>query len=596
MIKLSDYVMEFIAKQGVKDVFLLSGGGCMHLVDSLGKCKDLNYICNLNEQAVGIAVEAYGQYTNNLGVGLVTTGPGGTNAITGVAAAYVDSTPCLILSGQVKRSDLAKPYGVRQMGYQEVDIVSIVKPITKYSVIVMEPEKIKYYLQKAVYLATNGKKGPVWIDIPLDVQAAMIDENHLEEFVIEKEIQDNTCSDIEEKIKNTIKLLNEAKRPCILVGNGVRLSNAGNLFLDLVKKLNIPVLATWKAIDFFDENDPLFFGRPGAIGQRGANFIQQNCDFLLVIGARLDFGQTGYNHKNFAPKAKKIMLDIDKAEINKMDMDIQVKAHMDAKVFIEEFLKQVSSVEIVNRDNWFDYCNKMKSKYPVILKEYWQQEEYVNSYAFIDILSELLNKNDLIVPGSSGSCSEITMQGFKVKKGQRLFNNEGFGAMGFGLPASIGACIASNGKRTICINGDGGFQLNIQELETVRRLNLPIKFFIINNDGYGAITNSQRNHFNCHYVASEKSSGLTLADVCKVANAYDVKSIRIYNNNELKEKVKEVLEYEGPVVCDVMVHPTQPTAPKLMSEKLPDGNMISKPLEDLWPFLDREEFCENMLK
>lgn len=596
MIKLSDYVIKFIAKQGVKDVFLLSGGGCMHLVDSVGRCEELNYICNLNEQAVGIAIEAYGQYTNNLGVGLVTTGPGSTNAITGIAAAYVDSTPCLMLSGQVKRSDFAKPYGVRQMGYQEVDIVSIVTPITKFAVTVVEPEKIKYYLQKAVYLATHGKKGPVWIDIPLDVQAAMIDENNLEEFNLEKEVETNISISISEKVKQAFELLNEAKRPCILVGNGVRLSDAEERFLDLSKKLNVPVLATWKAIDFFDENDPLFYGRPGAIGQRGANFIQQNCDYLLILGARLDFGQTGYNHSNFAAKAKKVMVDIDNAEINKMDMNIEVKADVDAKVFIDEALRQISLVHNKDRSEWIRYCDKMRRKYPVILKEYWEQKEYVNSYAFIDKLSELLNENDLIVPGSSGSCSEVTMQGFKVKKGQRLFNNEGFGSMGFGLPASIGACIASNKKRTICINGDGGFQLNIQELETVRRLNLPIKIFIINNDGYGAITNSQRNHFGGFYVASEKNSGMTLADICKVANGYEIKNMRIHSNRELEEKIKEALEYDGPVVCDVMIHPDQPTAPKLMSEKLPNGSMISKPLEDLWPFLDRKEFEENMLK
>lgn len=596
MIKLSDYVMNFIADQGVKDVFLLSGGGCMHLVDSLGRCKKLNYICNLNEQAVGIAVEAYGQYTNNLGVGLVTTGPGSTNAITGIAAAYVDSTPCLMLSGQVKRADFAKQYGVRQMGYQEVDIVSIVKPITKFAVTVVAPEKIKYYLQKAIFLATHGKKGPVWLDIPLDVQASIIDEDNLEEFNSEKEIQGELSCNVSENVKSTIELLNKSKRPCILVGNGVRLSDSDHLFLELVKKLNIPVLATWKAIDFFDENDPLFFGRPGSIGQRGANFIQQNCDFLLIIGARLDLGQTGYNHKNFAAKAKKVMVDIDKTEIDKMNMMIEVKSNIDAKVFIQEFLKQISFVQNTQIKEWFEYCNKMKNKYPVILEEYLQQAEYVNSYAFIDILSHDLNENDLIVPGSSGSCSEVTMQGYKIKKGQRLFNNEGFGAMGFGLPASIGACIASKGRRTICINGDGGFQLNIQELETVRRLNLPIKFFIVNNDGYGAITNSQRNYFNGFYVASEKNSGMTLADICKVAGAYGIKSMRINNNGELKEKIKEALEYDGPVVCDIMVDPMQPTAPKLMSEKLPDGNMVSKPLEDLWPFLDREEFKNNMLE
>lgn len=594
MIKLSDYVMEFIANEGVKDVFLLSGGGCMHLVDSLGKCKRLNYICNLNEQAVSIAVEAYGQYTNNLGVGLVTTGPGGTNAITGVAAAFVDSTPCLMISGQVKSADLAEYHGVRQFGFQEVDIVSIVKPITKYAVTVMEPEKIKYHLEKAVYFAKNGRPGPVWIDIPLDIQAAVIDEKKLEGFY-PKENDEISYISLEYSVLKTIELLNRSKRPCILVGNGVRLSKAEELFLNLIRKLNIPVLTTWKAIDFLDEEDPLYMGRPGSIGQRGANFIQQNCDFLLIIGARLDLGQTGYNHKNFARKAKKVMVDIDNSEIDKMDMDIEVKGNFDAKVFLETLFKHIDMVKSISRQDWLQYCVNMKNKYPVIIKEYWQEEEYVNPYALLDVLNEKLYEKDLIVPGSSGSCSEVTMQAFKVKKGQRIFNNEGFGSMGFGLPASIGACVASNGKRTICINGDGGFQLNIQELETVKRLNLPIKFFILNNQGYGSITNTQRNYFDGHYVASEAGSGMTLPDICRIADAYGIKNFRIKNNNELKNKINDILNMEGPVICNVIISPTQPTAPKLMSQKLPDGTMVSKPLEDLWPFLPREEFEKNML-
>ncbi|QUH28977.1 thiamine pyrophosphate-binding protein [Vallitalea guaymasensis] len=593
MIKLSEYVVSFLEELGVKHLFMISGGGCMHLVDSIGRSNKIDYICNLNEQAVSIAVEAYGQYTNHIGVGLVTTGPGGTNAITGIAAAYVDSTPCLIISGQVKRQDLGKKYGVRQMGFQEINITSIVNPITKYAVTVDDPKMIKYHLEKAIYLAKEGRPGPVWIDIPLDIQASMIDESALIEYKPKAKIHDDKLTS--NKLDKLVTLLNDSKRPCILAGNGIRLANAEQEFLKLVNLLNIPVLTTWKAIDFFDENDTNYYGRPGAIGQRAANFIQQNCDLLVVIGARLDLGQTAYNHKNFAKAAKKVMIDIDSNEINKMNMQLEIKLVSDAKIFIKELLSNVSKIKDVDRKEWLKYCNLIKHKYPVILDQYWNQKEYVNPYCFIEVLSTLLNEKDIIVPGSSGSCSEITMQAFKIKKGQRLFNNEGFGAMGFGLPASIAACIASNKKRTICINGDGGFQFNIQEIETLRRHNLPLKIFIFNNDGYAAITNMQRNYFDSFYVGSEKNSEVSLPDICKVADAYNIRNVRINDNSELEEKVAEVLNIEGPVICDLMINPLQQTMPRVKSVKLPNGSMITKPMEDLWPFLEEEEFTNNML-
>jgi acetolactate synthase I/II/III large subunit len=592
MIKLSDYVMSFLIKQGVSHVFTFPGGGCMHLLDSLGRSEKLQYICNLNEQALSIAVEAYGQYTNHLGVGLVTTGPGGTNAITGVAAAYVDSTPCLFVSGQAKRSDLARHYGVRQYGYQEINISFIVKPITKYAVTVMEPKNIRYHLEKAVYLATNGRKGPVWLDIPLDVQAAMIDENTLRGFQPpEMKIDDKT---INKSVEEFFNCMNDSRRPCILAGNGIYLSGAKQQFFELARKLKIPVLLTWKATDFFDEQDPLYFGRPGAIGQRGANFIQQNCDLIIVMGARLDLGQIAYNHANFAPKAKKIMIDIDPMEIEKIKANIDLKIVSDVKIFINKALEQGEKVLPVDRQDWLMYCLKVKKQYPVMQEEYWNQKDYANPYALLSLLSDLLTKDDLIIPGSSGSCSEITMQSFRIKSGQRLFNNEGLGSMGFGLPASIGSCIASGNRRTICINSDGGFQLNIQELETVKRLQLPIKIFILNNQGFGSITATQRNYFDGFYVASEAGSGLTLPDICKISGAYGIKNYRIHNNEELKKIVPEVLSSEGPVICDVMIHPEQPTMPRVKSEKLPDGSMVSKPMEDMWPYLDRNEFEENM--
>jgi acetolactate synthase I/II/III large subunit len=595
MLKLSDYVARRIAGMGVRHVFLLAGGGCMHLVDSVGRCESIEYVCNLHEQACAIAAEAYGQYTNRLGVALVTTGPGGTNAITGVAGAWLDSTPVLFLSGQVKRADMIGNRGVRQMGFQEVDIVSLVRPITKYAATIMEPETIRYHLEKAVYEAKHGRPGPVWIDIPLDVQAAMIDETDLEGFEpceTEKVLKNET---LQSQVRKTIDLLNTAKRPVILAGNGIRLSNAIEDFLLLGKALNIPILTTWKAMDFLPEDHPLYVGRPGAIGQRGANFTQQNADFLLIIGARLDFGQTAYNHENFAPGSHKIMVDIDSAEINKMRMKIDVRVCCNAADYIREFSSQLSQVRQYNRSDWIRRCKEWQAKFPVILPEYWNETNFVNDYVLIDVLSEEMTGSDLMIPGSSGACSERTMQAFRVKQGQRVFNTEGLGSMGFGIPSAIGGCLASGRKRTVCIDGDGGFMMNIQDLETVKRLSLPIKFFVLNNGGYVSIQTTQNNYCGGQHVGSSKSSGLTLPDIIAVSKAFGIPCLKMMNHQKIREQVREILENEGPFVCEVMVSAEQVTAPRISSRQREDGSMESMPMEDLWPFLDRTEFKANML-
>ena len=566
----------------------------MHLVDSLGRCKDIEYICNLHEQSCAIAADAYGQYTNNLGVALVTTGPGGSNTLTGVAAAWIDSTPTMFISGQVKREDLMDDREVRQMGFQELDIVKMAEPVTKYAVTVMEPDTIKYHLGKAAYLARNGRPGPVWLDIPLDVQAANIDESSLAGFdpgEIEA-LVDNTS--LKRSAVEAIQLINQAERPVILAGNGVRLGKALESFQTLIKILNIPCLTTWRAIDFLSEDHPLYIGRPGAVGQRAANFAQQNSDLILILGARLDLGQTGYSHENFARRAKKIMVDIDQKEINKMDMTIDIPVCADVKEFIQEIIDQENAIISRERSKWWARCREWKNKYPVILPEYRKEKNGVNTYALIDALSDEMNEDDLLIPGSSGTCAEITMQAFRIKQGMRIFNSPGLGAMGFGIPAAIGGCLASGKKRTVCIDGDGSFQMNIQELETVRRLNLSIKFFILNNSGYASIQATQRTHFDSHFVGSNESSGLTLPDSLKIAGAYDIKAVKISGNQELREKVREVMEHEGPVICDVEVTPNQFTAPRISSAQDESGKMVSKPIEDLWPFLDREEFERNM--
>ena len=589
--KLADYVMSFLAEKGVKTVFMLPGGGCMHLVDSLGRNKDLDYVCCLHEQAAAIAAESYAQHTNNIGAALVTTGPGGTNTITGVSAAWIDSTPVIFISGQVKRSDLMGCSGVRQMGPQEVNIVPIVQSITKYATTVTEPQKIKAILEEAYYLATTCRKGPVWIYIPLDVQATEIDVDTLVEFVVPKE--DNI---LDEELINKIKVsLEKAKRPLILAGNGIKLAGASEVLEKLVKQLNIPFLLTWKSIDMVDYDNDNYFGCPGGMGHRYANFILQNCDCLLILGSRLDCSLTAFNHENFAPRARKIMVDIDETEINKMKMPLEVKFVADVKAVLLELTKQEYNISSAEREDWLKYCHTMKNKYPVVLPEYYQEQEYINTYLFVEELCKQLDENDVIVPESSGGAGEITYQALKVKKGQKIKNAAGLGSMGFGLPYALGACIANDKKRTILINGDGAFQLNIQELATIVQQNLPIKIFIWNNSGYASIMGTQRNFFEGNYVASNNDSKLYLPDIVAVAKAYGLKTFKLDAISEIEETIKNVLNTEGTVLCEVKVSPTQITSPRVQAMKLPNGNMISKPLEDMWPYLPEDEVKGNMI-
>lgn len=592
--KLSDYVIHRVARE-VKHLFMLAGGGSMHLVDSVGLCRELEYVCNIHEQTCAVAADAYGQYTNSLGAALVTTGPGGTNTLTGVAAAWLDSTPCLFISGQVKRADMTGSRGVRQMGFQEINIVRIVESITKYAVTIVDPASIRYHMDKALYLARHGRRGPVWIDIPLDVQAAKIEENSLEGFDPPEQRRDGESHLLSEQVKETVRLLNRSERPVILVGNGVRSAKSIDSFLELTEALRVPVLTTWKASDFLPEDHPLYIGRPGAVGQRGANFAQQNSDWILVLGARLDPGQTGYSHYNFARAAKKIVVDIDPHEIGKLEMILDVSVCADSGEFIREFLRQRETVITRERSDWWTRCREWKARYPVVLPEYWEARDGVNNYVLADVLSEQLCGDDLLVPGSSGACSELTMQATRIKKGMRVLNSQGLGSMGFGIPASIGACLAGGRKRTVCIEGDGGFHMNMQELETVRRLNLPIKFFVLNNEGYASIRTTQDSHFQGRYVGSNRSSGLTLPDTLKVSSAYGLAVLRIEDHSHIRERVHEAMEKSGPVVCDVRITPGQFTAPRLSSRQKQDGSMVSKPMEDLWPFLDREEFRANMM-
>lgn len=583
--KVSDYVISRL-EEYTKDIFLVSGGGCIHLVDSLSKSK-INLIPTLHEQGASIAAESYAQYTNKLGVALVTTGPGSTNAVTGIASAWLDSIPVLLLTGQVQNKDRVGDKGVRQLGFQEIDTVSIYKSITKYAVTISDPKTIKYHLNRAIYLATTGRPGPVVIDIPLDVQAAEINPDELIDFISADKIYDLNSLDL------IVEALNKAKRPIVLVGNGVRLANALPEFYEFIKKTGIPVLTTWKTLDILEESHPQYVGRPGGVGQRGANFNQQNSDFILVIGARLDHGQLAYQPQYFAREATKCIVDIDINEINKLGINIEFPIESDAKLFLTQLNQKVNSLNI---SDWLSYCKSLHIKYPVILPEHLKvNEPHINNYAFIEYLSDLLPENSLVIPGSSGACSEVTMQSFKTKIGTRVYNSEGLGSMGFGIPASVGGCIASDKKETICIDGDGGFFMNIQELELVYRYQLPIKFFVLNNNGYGSIKTTQNTHFKGNLVVSDPSSGLTLPSIELNAAAYKIPYIKIETQQNLKLDLSNVLSMHGPIICELIVDPDHKTLPKASVYKKEDGSFATQPMEDLAPFLDRNEFLNNLL-
>jgi len=597
--RVADYAMRFVADLGVRHVFVLTGGGAMQLNDALARCPNLEYVCNQHEQACAIAAEAYAKVTNNLGVAMVTTGPGGTNAITGLAGAWLDSTPCLFLSGQVKRADRmyrpdGTPLGVRQRGIQEVDIVSIVQPLTKYAVTVTDPLSIRYHLEKAVYLARHGRPGPAWIDIPIDVQATPVKEADLRGFDPAK-ISARATDCLPEQVSDIIQHLNRAERPLLFIGNGVRLSRAESALTELISALDIPVAATWMAMDLIGDDHPRFVGKPGTVAARGANFAIQNYDFLLSIGARLDLPLTGWSAAQFARGAHKVMVDVDPAELTKLAEFINATICSDAGEFIRELLNQRSGIKPRDRSCWLRRCQDWKARYPIVQPEHRAPEGRVSVYHLAEVIRQEVVAEDQLVSGSSGSGIEIFLFAYRARRDQRVYHTAGLGAMGFAIPASIGVCIGSGGKRTVCVDGDGGFQLNIQELATIAHLRLPIKFFILNNDGYASIRASQTSFFGQPSIGCSEATGVYLPDFRKVAAAYGLGSAIIENQRDLRDQVRRVLHMPGPVVCDVKVIPDEVRAPRVTSIQRPDGSFVSKPLEDLWPFLDRDEFAQNMI-
>ncbi|MEM0465177.1 MAG: thiamine pyrophosphate-binding protein [Candidatus Pacearchaeota archaeon] len=591
LIRLSDYVISFLQNKGINDVFLISGGNIMYLLESI-RIKKMNYIANHHEQASSMCADSYARTKNDIGFCMVTSGPGGTNAITGVAGAWIDSIPLLVISGQSYSTQTIGNSGLRQLGVQEINIIDIVRPITKYAVMVKDPKKIRYHLEKALYIAKSGRPGPVWLDIPVNIQLTKIQEEELEPFIPPKEIKKNN-EKIKEYVKKTIELIKNSKRPVILLGNGVRLSHAEKEFFKMADILSIPILTSRNANDLIWEDHPLYAGRPGSFGQRFANYTIQNSDLLLSIGSRISLALTGWAFNDFAREAKKIVVDIDKAELNKNTVKPDIAINADAKDFILEMLSQLKGYKPNDITEWKNRIKYWKEKYPICLPEYKDTKNYVNTYYFIDVLSDELKEDDIIVT-DMGMSFQCTMQGLRLKKGQRLFTESGLAAMGYGLPAAIGACIANNRKRIICITGDGGLQMNVQELQTVFHNKLPIKIFVFNNKGYSSQRETQRAYFE-GYTASEPGSGVSTPDFSKVAAAYGLKSKRVENQNNLIEDIREALNYEGAYLIDLNISEEQIVKPKQGAFNRPDGKTVPRPIEDMIPYVDREELKKDMI-
>lgn len=589
-VRLADFVVEWLVEKGIGDIFLVSGGGIMFLCDAVGKNKQINYVSTRHEQGGTIAAEAYSRI-KGMGVSLVTTGPGATNAITGVACAWYDSIPLLIISGEQKRALIADYSKYRNLGPQEVNIIPMVTPITKYAKIIMNPLKIKYELEKAYYLAKSGRPGPVWVDIPLDVQDAIIDTRRLEKFTLPKPTK---SPGLIGKVSKVVKLLRKAKRPVLVLGNGVRLSNAVSLINPVLKQLQIPVILPFGALDLVAENNPYMGGKFGPGGQRRGNFALQNADLVLSIGASLNIASIGFNYESVAPKATKIMVNIDQNELSKPTIKVDMGIEADARDFMEELLSQSKRIKFEFDESWPKVISEWKKKYPSIINEFYQDKKHVNSYVFFDRLSDFTKEGEVIVTGIALDACGL-YQAYRVGKNQRAFVNKNFGPMGWGLPAAIGACVANKQKRVILVTGDGSLMLNAQELATVDSYRMPIKIFVFNNNGYESIRSTQNKFFEGRLVGADQTGGITNPDYQKLASAYHMQFRRIRTNKELG-RIGGILKIKGPVICELNIAYSQERIPKASSSKSSDGTLVSRPLEDMAPFLPREEIEEIMNK
>ena len=594
MIKLSDYVFGFLAEKGVKDVFLVTGGGAMHLNDSLGRESRIRYVCNHHEQACAMAAECYARVTGGIGVVNVTTGPGSVNALNGVFGAWTDSVPLLVLSGQVKRETCAAVRSIeniRQLGDQEVDIVRMVKPITKYAVLVSDPSTIRYHLEKAYHLAVSGRPGPCWLDLPVDVQSAKIDPEEQAGYDPAEDEQHFDKETLRQQCQEIIRRLREAKRPVVMAGSGVRAAHALDGFEQLIRKLCIPVTTAWTH-DLIATNDELFCGRPGTIGERAGNFTVQNSDVLLVLGSRLNIRQVSYNWPSFAREAFKIQVDIDPAELKKPLVVPDFPVRCDLRAFLTELNSQLNGWRPLpaHRD-WLAWCRERVARYPVVQSKHRRSSSPLNPYYFIELLFNGLSNDDVVVCGNATACI-VPYQAGHLRKGQRLISNSGSASMGYDLPAAVGAAVARRSERVICLAGDGSVQLNIQELQTLVQYQLPVKLLVLNNGGYLSIRQTQSNFFG-RSIGSGPESGVSSPDFTRVAQAYGIPSACI-TGVDCMPRLWELLAAPGPALCEVMLDTKQEFEPRLKSRQLPDGTIVSPALEDMFPFLDPDELRSNL--
>lgn len=604
--RLADYVADFLVAHGISDCFMVTGGGAMHLNDALGHKDGLCCTFNHHEQACAIAAESYARINNKIAALCVTTGPGGTNAITGVLGGWLDSVPMLVISGQVRYDTTARYMSaftdglpLRAVGDQEYDIVRSVTHMCKYAVMIEDPKMIRYALEKGYYLAMNGRRGPSWIDIPVNFQGCYIETDELEGFDPSKEQEDVIPAVSEDTLELVIEKLKNAERPVLYAGNGIRLSDGYEQFREAVDKLGIPVVTCWNSIDAIEDENPLYVGRGGIMGDRAGNFAVQNADLVLAVGNRLSIRQVGYNWKTWAREAYVIMVDADPAEMKKTTIHVDVPVHADAKDFFTKLCGKLEAEKtpLFGGEAWRSRCLEWKKSYPVTLQKHWEEDgEYANVYSFIKYLSDSLPDGNLTVV-SNGSACVVGSHNYVIKKDARFIINSGVASMGYGLPAAIGACIAHGRRDTVCIEGDGSIMMNLQELQTVITNELPIKVFLINNNGYHSIRQTQNNLFSAHSKVGigPESKDLSFPDFEKLSKAFGYEYFGAHSNADMKKAVDNALACKGAAFCEIFVSSTQNFEPKSATKRLPDGTLVSPPLEDLAPFLEREEFLSNMI-
>jgi len=596
--RVADYIAQLLVDHGVTHVFTVTGGGAMHLNDAFARKLQVIY-CH-HEQACAIAAESYARLSGRLAAINVTTGPGGVNALNGVYGAYVDSIGMIVISGQVKLQTMVSSYNLplRQLGDQEIDIVRMAESVCKISTVLRDPVETRYVVEKAFWFAKNGRPGPSWIDVPIDIQATQIEPKFLRSFnALEEKISVSTESNLvtgvalEEQVLAVLSLIGKAERPVILAGAGVRISKAHEIFLRVIDKLGIPVTTGWNAHDVIHSNHLLYAGRPGTVGDRAGNFAVQNSDLLLILGSRLNIRQVSYHWKSFARKAFKIMVDIDRAELMKPTLSIDMPIHTDLKEFLEK-IEELPYQSNLRHTSYIHWCRERVKKYSTVLPEYWEKSTPINPYCFIQTLYSELVEGDITVTGN-GAAAVIAFQTADLKIGQRLYTNSGSASMGYDVPAAIGAHYASR-KRIICLAGDGSIMMNLQELQTIIGNHLPIKLFILNNGGYSSIIQTQKNFFPDNITGCGPSSGVTFPDFSKLLTAFGFGFRRCEEHDSMRAVIQDTLQSEGPQAMEVILDPEQFFSPKLSSRRLEDGTMISSPLEDLSPFLSRKELAENM--